>query len=219
MEDTNMTSASGTRDERRKFQLSPLVLGLGFGILGAVLWSLYSPGATAAVTVNGESISVQDLRLEAERLHGEQVLEGLIIGVLLNDAKAKRGFSVTDEEIEEAMKTYASKVETTGETLEEMLARNGVTKDELAESLRDELEQEKLVADRLSATDLEINAYIGAHPELLEEGVKLDDEDLRTRVRELVEAEKVSSEYTKLLEELRAEANVIYGTGYGPSEE
>jgi parvulin-like peptidyl-prolyl isomerase len=95
-----------------------------------------------AALVNGEPIYLSDFEQEVERARGaasrEQILDAMIETELLNQAAARAGITISDEQLDEIIETD---IETVGgrEVFEQRLAENNISEDEYRGTVRSNL--------------------------------------------------------------------------------
>ncbi|MDF1541862.1 MAG: peptidylprolyl isomerase [Anaerosomatales bacterium] len=143
-----------------------------------------------AAIVNGEEISKAELEAQVDRLmeqspqmfegdEGEarlvdfkrQLLDNMINNVLIRQAAAERGISVTDEEIDAQIADLKAGFPSE-EEFDTALANANLTLDDLKQQLRDQLATQRLMEDLVGddeVTDAEIEEYYEANKAQYEE--------------------------------------------------
>ena len=176
-------------------------------ILGALL---YSQGLIVAAKVNGESISRLGVVSELENQAGAAVLDSLISDILIEQAAAEAGVTVTDDDVEIQMAAFESQISERGGTLDDMLAQQGLTRESLTKQIRTQKMLEALLASEVTVTEEEIDAFIEANGPLPEG----QEETLRPQIEEQLKSQKMSTAAQSYITGLRTQANIQYFVNY-----
>lgn len=137
-----------------------LVAALSAGMLAQ------RPADDAVATVNGETITERELYEEMLRRTGQQVLDQMVTERLLRQAVAAADVEVSDEAVQAEMDRVKEQL---GEeiTLDEALARAGLTEEEWAAEIRLELGLRQLLTDRVQITEEEMRAFFEQYKDFL----------------------------------------------------
>jgi hypothetical protein len=151
-----MSQAKSAGDFRisRRTLLKLLILVLIF-----ILAFLLRPFFVAA-TVNGSPISRLAVIHKLEKASGKDVLNAMITQKLISDAAAKANVVVTPDEINTEIKRITDLLAKQGGTLDQALSQRGLTLDELKSQIITEKQVEKLVGDKATVTDADVDTYI-----------------------------------------------------------
>jgi foldase protein PrsA len=166
-------------------------------------------GQLVVALVNGSPIYRKDYVAALEAQGGKQVLEQLILERLIQEEAAEKNISVSDEEIEAQIATIGQNLAAGGQDLDEALAENGMTRQQLVEQIRVSKLLEMLASQAsVDVSDEEVDAYLEENKEFLS-GTE-DEEELRTMVREQLQTSKDQDTSKSYLEELQAKATIEY---------
>jgi len=105
-----------------------------------------------------------------EKQGGKSILDSLITDTLIKNEAKKKGIIISEDEVNQEIKTIEASVTEQGGTLEQALLQQGMTKESLRESVKNQKIIEKLFADKLKVTDAEVNKYIAENEIPIEEG-------------------------------------------------
>lgn len=172
----------------------------------------YYKGVFVVATVNGSSISRLSVIKELEKQGGKKVLEAMVNNKIIETELNKQKINVTSVEVDEEMKKIEAQVTSQGGTLEMALAQQGMTEEKLREQIIIQKKLEKLLADKVSVSDVEIDAHIKESKETLPQGMKM--EDFRKQVSEEVKQQKFQGEAQKWVSDLTAGAKIKYYVSY-----
>ncbi len=137
-------------------------------VLFWVLGSMLTIGAAAAIfftiqkdavaTVNGEKISEDELHERLVAQYGQELLDTLITGKVIEQEVKKENIKVTQEEIDEEKAAYA---ESYGgeEALKQTLETSGLTMADFEEDIESYLATKKLLEPRIEITEEDMKAY------------------------------------------------------------
>lgn len=145
-----------------------LALLIAAALVAAVSAGLLAqrPADDAVATVNGETITERELYEEMLRRTGQQVLDQMVTERLIRQAVAAADVEVSDEAVQAEMDRVKEQL---GEdvTLEEALARAGLTEEEWAAEIRLELGLRQLLTDRVQITEDEMKAFFEQYKDFL----------------------------------------------------
>lgn len=171
----------------------------------------YFKSILIAAVVDGSPISRLRIVQELERQGGKDVLDGLIVEQLIANEAREKGATVSEQEVTKELDTIKAGVTDAGGTFEAALAERGFTEESLRKSITTQLIMKKLLADKLTVTDEELNEYI------TESGIPLPEEGadaMKEQIKAQIADGKFSEEARKLIDELRAKADITYYVNY-----
>src|SRR3990167_5872836 len=100
-------------------------------------------------TINGEPVTRLQLISDLERQYGKQALEGLVTEkLILQEAKSKK-VTVSDSDVITELKKIESQVSQSGQTLDQLLALQGMTRTDLQKRIKVQKIVEKLIVSNL----------------------------------------------------------------------
>jgi foldase protein PrsA len=159
-----------------------------------------------AATVNGQMISRLALYKELEKQYGSQTLDGMITKALVKQEAKNRGITVSSEDIDNEFKKIEERFTSQGQNLDDVLKSQGYSKDDLREQVELQLIVEKMVADKISITDEEVDKYLTENKQFMPTGTP--DDKLKEDARENLKQEKINTEGQNIIKELRDKANI-----------
>lgn len=201
-----MTAVSGMK---RMVNIKVVILVAAVVILG-ILAYLYRVLAVAA-TVNGHMISRLALVRELEKESGKKTLDRLITEQLINDEAAKKGITVSSDDIEGEIKKIEAQVAAQGGTLDQALAAQSMTRDDLKKQITAQKKVEKILADKTAVSDADVETYIKNNKVTLPKG---QENAMKEQIKNQLKQEKFSQEAQAWAAGLRAQAKINYIVKY-----
>ena len=172
-------------------------------VLGALAY-MYK-GVFVAATVDGSPISRLAVIRKLESTAGKNVLDSFINEKLVqNEARAKN-ISVSDDEINNQIKTIEDQIKSQGSTLDAALTAEGMTIDDLKKQILIQKEIEMLVADKVSVTDEEALQYITDNKITIPEG---QEAAFTGQVKNELRNQKLNTEAAALISSLKSKAKI-----------
>lgn len=159
-------------------------------------------------SVDGRPVFRLTLVSELEKRNGQEVLNSLITEKVILAEARKANITVTDQEVSDQLAKIETEVSSQGQELDAVLALQGMSRDDLEKQIRLQKLVEKLLGDRLNVTDEEVTKYLAENKEFLPKDQ--DEETLKATVREQLRQQKLSEEFQKWIEEVRANNEVKY---------
>ncbi|NMB91334.1 hypothetical protein GYA37_00630 [candidate division WWE3 bacterium] len=193
-------------DLRKWFKENKL-LSIGvIAILIAFLFGLFLKSYFIAATINGKPISRSMVVRRLEKNQGLTTLNSIITEELIRQEGKKKGIKITKEEINDEMTNIEESLKGQNQTLEEILASQGMTRDELIENIELQKLIERILADKATVTDEEVQKYIDDNKASLPEGTNM--EDVKTLVKQQLVQQKISTEFQTWLDSIRKDAKI-----------
>ncbi len=186
-----------------KISLRVIVIVIIIVLLGFLLYRFKS--IFVAAMVDGRPISRLTVIKELEKHGGKDALEMLINKKLLTNEAKKKGISVSSEEVDKEIKKYETDFAIQGNTLDDTLEAQGLTREDLKEQVAIQKTVEKLLEEKTKVSDEELNKYITDNQVTLPAG---KEEETKTQIKEQIKQQKLQEESSKLLENLRAAAKI-----------
>ncbi|MFA7193910.1 MAG: SurA N-terminal domain-containing protein [Candidatus Paceibacterota bacterium] len=190
----------------------PLYIAIGVAVLLILIALFFAKGLFVAATVNGNPISRFAVISELEKQGGKQALEALVDKKIIGSELNKKGINIPKEEVDAEIEKIKAQVTTQGGTLEMALAQQGLTEESLREQITIQKKLEKLLADKIAVTDLEIDAYIKDSKTALPKDMKM--EDFKKQVGEQLKQQKFQTEAQQWVSDLTASAKIKYYVSY-----
>lgn len=201
------TFQSAADSIRRRPYIAVIILlalvGLGYLISNAANWFVVA-------RVNGEVINRAEYVEELERASGQQVLEGLITQELIRQEAEERNIAVTDQEIDAELASLEAQLQQQGQTLDQFLTLQNISREEAREQVRLQKMLEKMVDPNQPVATEEVDAFIEQNEQFASEDVDL--ETLQQQATEQIRQQKVSQQINQLLQQLRQTSDVQVNT-------
>lgn len=190
----------------------PLTIAIGVALLLILIAFFFTKGLFVAATVNGSPISRLAVISELEKQGGKQALEALVDKKIIGSELNKKGINISKEEIDTEIEKIKSQVTAQGGTLEMALTQQGLTEESLREQITIQKKLEKLLADKIVVSDVEIEAYIKDSKTPLPKDTKM--EDFKKQVGEQLKQQKFQTEAQQWVTDLTASAKIKYYVNY-----
>lgn len=175
-----------------------LIAALLVLILVAALYNFRS--SIIVATVGGKPIYRWEIIKSLEDQMGQQALDNMISLKLIDNAATERGIVVSENEINLKSKTIEDSVTQSGMTMEQFLEQSGLTMEDYRDRIKQMIVVEKLLADKISVSEEEIDQYIEQNKEAFPDIE--EDPQGRSLVKESLVQNKMSLEYDNMLQEL-----------------
>lgn len=213
IENINTDSESKAKYISLKFKKpKPLAIAIGVAVVLIIVALFFAKGIFVAATVNGSPISRLSVIQELEKQGGKQALEAIIDKKLIETELNKQKITVTKEEVDGEIKKIEEQVASQGGTLDQALTMQGMTREKLIEQITTQKKLEKLLADKVTITDTEIDAYIKDSKATPPKDVKM--EDFRKQISDRLKQQKFQQEAQKWVSDLTASAKIKYYVNY-----
>jgi len=102
-------------------------------------------GWFVAASVNGEPISRLELIKQLEKQGGQQVIDSLVSKALVYQEAQKKNVQVSEKDIDSEYTKIEEQIKGQGLSMDDALASQGMTKEDLREELKYKLTVEKLL--------------------------------------------------------------------------
>lgn len=163
-------------------------------------------------TVNGRPISRMAVVSEVEKRYGKETVDNLVTKELILQEASKNGVTVSQEEIDAEVKKIEDDLTKQGQTLDEVLTMQGLTKADVEDNLKIKIYIEKLLSDKVSVSDDDAKKYFDENKTLFEKDAKFEDqkEQIKTQLKD----QKLQEQFQTWLADLKANAKVNYFKTY-----
>ena len=177
-------------------------------VLGVAALGYLGRGLFVVALVNGTPISRLAVVRELEKQGGSETLDNLVVKSLIFQEARKKGVTVSQEELDQELSRINDIVSKQGMTLDEALALQNQSKNDLIEQIKIQKTVERILADKIEVTEEEVNDYFDKNKELFDDGAKL--EDVSGEIRNQLAQTKLSSAYQSWITDLKASASINY---------
>lgn len=165
-------------------------------------------GLFVAVIVNNQPISRLAVVRELEKKGGKQVLNTLVSETLILQEAQKNKIVVNDQEVNQEIKKIEDNFKGQGQSFDQALAAQGLTRADFNKEVRMQKIIEKLLAPKIKVADQEIKDYIDKNKENLPPNAT--PADIKTQL----EQQKLRQVYQTWMAELQKKAKIIYFVNY-----
>lgn len=178
-----------------------------------VLMALYmfNNAFIIAATVDGRNISRYALIKELEQQYGKTTIDKMISENIIKNEASKKGIVVTDAQVNQEIKIVENGILAQGSTLDMALLQQGLTMDSLRDRIRTQKMVEKLLADKITISEAEVNAYITTNKISLPKG---GETEAKTQIADQLRGEKLNQEAQSWLAGLKSSAKIKYYINY-----
>jgi parvulin-like peptidyl-prolyl isomerase len=217
MENTTPENNSALQESKSYINLKfkkpkPLYIAIGVAVILIIVALFFAKGIFVAATVNGSPISRWSVIKELEKQGGKQALEAIIDKKLIETELNKQKVTATKEEVDAEIEKIKAQVASQGGTLEAALTQQGMTEEKLREQITIQKKLERVLADKVAVTDIEVNAYIKDSKAIPHD--KETMEDFKKETIEQLRQQKFQQEAQKWVSDLTASAKIKYYVNY-----
>lgn len=192
--------------------ISKTKIGVIIGIVVVLLGlAYYCRGLFIAAWVNGAPVSRFEVIGRLEKASGKSVLDSLITKKLIEDEAKKKGIAVTKDEIAAEIKKIEDQIAGQGGTLDQALAQQAMTKEDLEIQISVNGLLQKLIADKINVSEEEIQKFIADNKVTIPKG---QEQQFHDQVKNQVSQQKISVEAKNLIDSLKGSAKIKYFVNY-----
>jgi len=197
--------------KKENFKLTPLKIGiLSFILLLGVLFLIKS--LIFAAFVNGRPIFRLSVVSIAEKQNGSTVLANLIEKELIFNEAKKAGIKISEQMVDEEINNINEILKQQNITLEQALKLSKQDLKSLREQIKIQKIVEQILGSKITIQDSEISDYFATNKEYFGANAKIDD--VKDQIKEELFKQKLSSEYTSWIEEIKVNAKIKYIVNY-----
>jgi foldase protein PrsA len=183
------------------------ILSIGFiAVLVAFIFGYFLKGYFVAALVNGKPISRLRVIRELEKKQGLSALDNIITEELVRQEAKKKGLSVTKAEIDTEIASIETSLKSQTQTLDQILTEQGMTREDLIKNIELQTLVEKILTDKVTVTDVEVQKYIDDNKSSFPEGTNMDE--VKTLVKQQLAQQKVSTEFQTWLDAVKKSAKI-----------
>lgn len=178
-----------------------------------ILGLLYlTKGFFVAAVVNGDPISRYAVVRELEREQGKAALDWLVTKSLILQEARRRKVSVSTKEVEQEYGKMSKSMVAQGQTLDQVLALQGMSKQNFKDRVRVSKLIEKMFEKEVVVTDKEVEDFLEKNKESIPENA--DPVKLKASVRQQLKSQKIDQKGNDLVAKLKKQAKVFYFVKY-----
>lgn len=201
-----LSNASVIKAFSSKINKKKLAILLVFIILAGILY--YFRGQFIIATVNGRPISRLALIKELENQAGKRTLESLIAKTLIIQEAKRQKIAVSDDEINQRINQIEESFSGQGQSLDQMLELQGMSRDELIKEIKMQIIAEKIAGKDIEVTDEEVNNYLEENKGFIPKDSNV--EEIKTGVKQQLEQQKINEKIQSWIQSLRDNAKINY---------
>lgn len=195
---------------RRPISKSKLSLVIGIVVIIGILYLL--KGFFIAAIVNGQPIFRFSLIQELEKQGGKRTLETLITKALIQQEAKKQNIIIDKKDIDAEIAKAEDSVKKQGQSLDSVLAMQGMTKEELREQIKLEKTIEKLISKDIQVSDKEITEFIEKNKDTLPEAS--DSARVKEIAKDQIMRQKISEKFQTWVSDMQKKAKINYFVQY-----
>ena len=183
---------------------------IGIALLLVALY--YLRGMFIVAFVNGQPITRYEVVRDLEKQAGQGATDALVSKKLIAMEADKKGIEIAQKEIDERISAIEKDLKSSGQTLDEVLEAQGVTRAEVEEQTKLQLMLKKLLKDKIAVKDAEVEAAATEQMSAKPEG--MSDDEFKKQIRSSLEDQQFSFEAQSYIQELQNNAKVTYWHQY-----
>ena len=162
--------------------------------------------------VNNQPITRIKVIQELERQGGEQTLSAIVSQTLIEQEAKKKGIRVTKEEIAAEVKKVEAQLKSQGQSLDQVLSAQGLTRKDVEDQTEIRIMLEKLLVNKVKVTEKEVDAAYEVQKEGF--GPTVSEKQGKEQVRQNLKDQKLSTEVQAYLQALQRKAKILYFKEY-----
>jgi len=190
----------------RKILLIVLVIAL----VGGLLYGLIRVSFVASV--NGRLINRFIVIKELEKQGGQKTLDVIILKALVTQEAKKKKIVISQKDVDAEIKKIEVNIISQGLTLDQLLAQQGMTKNNLNEEIKIQMYLTKLVESDIKVTEKEIDDYLASQNS--ETSITTTELPTREEINARIKQQKLQGKIQTYLEDLKAKAKINYFVKY-----
>lgn len=203
---TTVVASSSAPKISSPVRLKKSYLLWGIGVITLILAIYLLRGIFIAATVNGQPISRIAVIRELERQGGKQALNSIVTKNLILQEAKKQNVTVNQEEIDKELKRIEDNIKRQGQTLDQALMLQGMTRESLQGQIRLQKMIEKIVGKDIKVTEKAIDEYIAKNQESIPQ--EQDPKVVRKQVKEQLRQQKLNEKVNTWITSLRKNAKI-----------
>jgi len=141
-------------------QIKPYYVVIGVIVVALLSLLYYFKSFFIVAIVNGQPIWRSTLNNQMTKQYGQQMLDTLITEILIEQQAKNKGVMIDDDKVASETAKIEESVASQGQTLDQILILQGMTRDDLNKQLKLNLMVEQLADSNASASAEEVASYI-----------------------------------------------------------
>jgi foldase protein PrsA len=181
-----------------------LGIAVALALIGAYAYNRYY----SIASVNGESISRLAYYQALDRQYGKQTLDNMVTEKLINQEAAKANLDIPQEKVDAEIAGIESNLEAQGQSLDDALLIEGMTRQDLIDQIVTKLKVEALGSSDAQVSQEQIDEFLEQNKDFLPED--LDEAEREDLAREQLESQSGNQNIQAWLDSVKASAQIIY---------
>lgn len=200
--DTTDSHMMGTQKKIRLVLLVALILTALY----------YFRGMFVVAMVNGKPVTRYEVIRDLEKQAGKGATDALVSKKLVAMAADKKGITIDQKDVDARIAAIEKDLKSSGQTLDEVLKTQGVTRKEVEEQTRLQLMLKKLLKDKIAVKQSDVDAAMKDQLKSKPEG--MSDAEFEKQIRSSLEEQQFSFEAQSYIQELQNKAQITYWHQY-----
>jgi hypothetical protein len=169
-----------------------------------------------AAEVNGQFIPRYKVVNDLEKAYGSNALDQEIDNTLMRQEANRRHITVSDAEVDKQLDTAKNALAQQGATLDQYLASQGLSMNDVKDTIRLQLTETKMLGDA-SVSNAEINSYIKDNNITVPSDAS-SAAQLKNSIKSQIQQQKLQTKYQNLVTNLRQKAHIKTFVNYPPAQ-
>lgn len=169
-------------------------------------------GLFIAAMVNNQPITRLSIISELEKRSGKQALDTVITEALIMQEAQKNNVVVSNDEVDVEVKKVEDNVKAQGQDIDQLLAAQGMKKEDLVKQIRIQKIVEKILADKINPSDDEVKKYVTDNATMFAK--ELTAEQKVAQAKDQLKQQKLSSEFQSWITGVKANSKINYFVNY-----
>ncbi|MCJ7805098.1 SurA N-terminal domain-containing protein [Patescibacteria group bacterium] len=186
-----------------------IILIVVLGILGLafIFRSLF-----VAALVNGRPVFRVQVISELEKQSGKTALDSLVSNQLILQEAFKKNIVIPTADVDNEVTRVEGLLKEQGTNLQDALTSQGLTMADWRDQIKIQMMLEKLLADKLTVTDAEIQDYFTKNKDVFDKNAKLAD--VKDQIIGQLKQQKLRDAYMIWIQDLKSKAKINYFINY-----
>ena len=196
--------SSFQKNLKRHYDRSPVLfvtIAIILVVVAALLALFFTnKGLFLAGSVDGKLITTPQFYSKLKKSNGPEVFDSLVREILIKQEASKKGAAASDSEINKKIKELEDRFGGK-DMLQRALSQNNTSLPELKEQITIQILVEKLLKDKITVSDQEVEKYSNENKESVT-GLSKD------QIKDQVRSQKLNQEFSQWYEALKSKAKI-----------
>jgi len=203
---TSHTQAANTQSVPMKFKKSQIIVAAVIVVIVALLYIFRSLFIVAIV--NGQPINRLTYTQELEKQSGKQVLNTLVTKTLIQQEADREHVTVSSSDVNSELNKIQASVTAQGQTLDQVLALQGMTRETLLDQIKYQLLIQKMVGKNIKISNNDIANYISKNKDSFP--ANASDADKKQMAESQLQQQDMNAATTSFIQNLQKKAKIQY---------